>query len=284
MTHPIPFSNQYKEEQAVKAQITAIDQYQASQSPRLYGGGLLPSSLSSGNGSGVGMGGSGFNVEILPLGSGLGNDFVLPIDQFIPPPPSLPGDDLVLPGDDLVLPGDDLVLPKYQDTPRPVDPSEIASKNPPLITNLTKQVFEKNKFEETVDITFSQLGVQNQVDPSFFDVSLATLEDFWILYDQFFYDIPKDGDTNSHTYLAITSGEYANYEFIQEQIQELLDEIAEIRTENVDLRIKNINLTLSSEDPKLGSITRDVGPESVNLESSILGTERSSIFGTERQR
>ena len=73
---------------------------------------------------------------------------------------------------------------------------------------------------------------------------MATLEDFWILYDQFFYDIPKNGDTNSHTYLARTSGEYANYEFMQEQIQELLDEIAEIRIENVGLRIENIEKTV----------------------------------------
>ena len=128
---------------------------------------------------------------------------------------------------------------------RPIDDSEIASKNPLLISNLTKQVFDKKKFQETVDVDFSQLGIENQVDPSFFDVNLATLEDFWTLYEQFFYDIPKEGDTNSHAYLARTSGEYANYEFIQEQIQELLDEIAEIRMENVELRIENVNTTVA---------------------------------------
>ena len=74
---------------------------------------------------------------------------------------------------------------------------------------------------------------------------MATLEDFWTLYEQFFYDIPKNGDVNSHEYLARTSGEYANFELIQEQIQALLDEIAEIREENVELRIENVNLTVS---------------------------------------
>ncbi len=128
---------------------------------------------------------------------------------------------------------------------RPDDPSEVASKSPLTLSNLTKQVFEKSSFNNTLDITFSQLGPENVLDPNFFDVSLATLEDFWTLYEQFFYDIPKTGDVNSHEYLARTSGEYANFEFIQEQIQALLDEIAEIREENVELRLENVNLTVS---------------------------------------
>ena len=127
---------------------------------------------------------------------------------------------------------------------RPADPSEVASLIPLSIVNLTKEVFDKSSFNETLDIAFSQLGPENQLDPSFFDVSLATLEDFWTLYDKFFYDIPKTGP-NSHETLAQTSGEYANYELIQEQIQALLDEIAEIREENVELRLENVNLTVS---------------------------------------
>jgi hypothetical protein len=127
---------------------------------------------------------------------------------------------------------------------RPEDPSEVASKSPLIISNLTKEVFDKSSFDETLDLSFTQLGPENQLDPSFFDVSLATLEDFWTLYDQFFYDIPKTGP-NSHETLAQTSGEYANYELIQQQIQALLDEIAEIREENVELRLENVNLTVS---------------------------------------
>jgi len=127
---------------------------------------------------------------------------------------------------------------------RPEDPSEVASKSPLIISNLTKEVFDKSSFDETLDLSFTQLGPENQLDPSFFDISLATLEDFWTLYDQFFYDIPKTGP-NSHETLAQTSGEYANYELIQQQIQALLDEIAEIREENVELRLENVNLTVS---------------------------------------
>ena len=100
--------------------------------------------------------------------------------------------------------------------------------------NLERQVFDKDKFKETVDTEFKQL-VQ-QPDPSFFDLDLATLKDFWLLYDKFFYDIPKLGEIESHEYLAKTSGEYANADTTSEEIQVLLDEIATLREENLELR------------------------------------------------
>jgi hypothetical protein len=65
---------------------------------------------------------------------------------------------------------------------------------------------------------------------------LATEEDFWILYDKFFYLIPKEGEVNSHLYLVETSGEYVNYQPNQEEIQALLEEIAELRGENLEVR------------------------------------------------
>ena len=82
---------------------------------------------------------------------------------------------------------------------------------------------------------------------------MATLKDFWLLYDKFFYDIPKLGELESHEYLAITSGEYANSEKIQAEIQALLDEIASLREENLELRQENINNITN-----LGTSRRDV--------------------------
>ena len=34
-----------------------------------------------------------------------------------------------------------------------------------------------------------------------FDLNLATIKDFFTLYSNFFYEIPKEGETNSHTFL-----------------------------------------------------------------------------------
>lgn len=214
-------SAQYNDELKAKLQREKIAKEQQSSTPIGYGGqpssGIgsgakpLPKTISvfskgSGNGSGSGSG-TGNGPKIIP-----------PPEIPIPTPTPPTGSE------------------------RPIDPTEVAASNPPSISNLTKQVFDKNKFRETIDITFTQLGVQTPIDPSFFDFNLATLEDFWKLYVKFFYDIPKEGDTNSHAYLAQTSGEYANYELIQEEIQALLDEIGEIRIENVELKTENIAL------------------------------------------
>tara|TARA_R100000742_G_C4278168_1_gene100691 strand:- start:1445 stop:1855 length:411 start_codon:yes stop_codon:yes gene_type:complete len=98
---------------------------------------------------------------------------------------------------------------------------------------LKAQRFNKEKFNETVNKEFTQLT--NIPDPSFFDRDLATLDDFWYLYDKFFYIIPKLGDVESHQYLAKTSGEYSDFATINTEIQALLDEIAELRRENLDL-------------------------------------------------
>ena len=98
---------------------------------------------------------------------------------------------------------------------------------------LKAQRFNKEKFNETVNTEFTQLV--NVPDPSFFDRDLANLDDFWYLYDKFFYIIPKLGDVESHQYLAKTSGEYSDFATINDEIKALLDEIAELRRENLDL-------------------------------------------------
>tara|TARA_R110002153_G_scaffold108907_4_gene249634 strand:+ start:1823 stop:2212 length:390 start_codon:yes stop_codon:yes gene_type:complete len=100
--------------------------------------------------------------------------------------------------------------------------------------NLKRLVFNRKEFNNTVDTEFSQLVTQP--DPSFFDVNLATQSDFWILYDKFFYLIPKEGEINSHRYLVETSGEYIDYNPNQEEIEALLAEIAELREENLEVR------------------------------------------------
>ena len=105
---------------------------------------------------------------------------------------------------------------------------------------LKAQRFDKDKFNETVNTEFTQLI--DIPDPSFFDIEIATIGDFWYLYDKFFYIIPKLGEVDSHQYLAKTSGEYADFSTISDEIQALLDEIAELRKENLILIQESINL------------------------------------------
>ena len=126
----------------------------------------------------------------------------------------------------------------------PINPTiQAAEANSQLQTsNLSQTVFDKQAFNETIDTEFSELGNTNTPDPSFFDVDLATQQDFFTLYDKFFFDIPKEGDTDSHTYLVQTSGDYANFERDQAAMKELLDEIADLRGENVKLKIDKVEL------------------------------------------
>ena len=129
-------------------------------------------------------------------------------------------------------------------TPTVPNPSSQAVEaNAQLQTsNLNQTVFDKQAFNETIDTEFSELGNTNTPDPSFFDVDLATQQDFFTLYDKFFFDIPKEGDTNSHSYLVQTSGDYINFERDQAAFKELLDEIADLRGENVKLKTDKITL------------------------------------------
>ena len=96
---------------------------------------------------------------------------------------------------------------------------------------LNKTVFDKGKFEQTVDTSFSQLVTKPE--QKFFDISLASVDDFFAIYTNLFYDIPKEGETNSHEYLVKESGEYIDFNQINEDIQILLDEITKLREESL---------------------------------------------------
>lgn len=112
---------------------------------------------------------------------------------------------------------------------------------------LNKQVFSKNEFYDTVDTNFTQLVQQS---PNVvFDVNLATLEDFFTLYNKFFFEIPKEGDINSHRFLIQESGDYVGFTQSNEEIQALLDEIDSLREENLSL-IKDLE-NLSKELEKI---------------------------------
>ena len=113
---------------------------------------------------------------------------------------------------------------------------------------LRSQRFDRDAFNATVNTEFTQLT--DAPDPSFFDRDLAVLDDFWYLYDKFFYIIPKLGEVESHQYLAKTSEEYSGFATINEEIKALLDEIAELRKENLELikEATNLDNTIDPND------------------------------------
>jgi hypothetical protein len=106
--------------------------------------------------------------------------------------------------------------------------------------NLNRQVFDKNKFKNTVDTSFSQLKepATTQAIPS-----LGNVNEFFTLYSELFFQIPKFGPTNSHEFLVKESGNYINVQQNNEEIQALLQEITSLREENLQLLQTNIDLT-----------------------------------------
>jgi|TARA_R110000796_G_scaffold164_1_gene675 hypothetical protein len=100
---------------------------------------------------------------------------------------------------------------------------------------LIRQAFDKDKFKETVKTEFTELGV-TEVDLSFFDPNLATVGDFFSIYNTLFYLIPMTGP-NSHTTIVEESSQYIDYKANQVEIQALLDEIAELREQNLQLTV-----------------------------------------------
>jgi len=95
---------------------------------------------------------------------------------------------------------------------------------------IEKQVFDKNAFNKAVNTQFNQL-LNQQVEeetPSF------TLEDFFELYDQLFYQIPKEGEVDSHRFILQREAEYLGVVIDQEDIQALLDEITSLRQQVLD--------------------------------------------------
>lgn len=128
---------------------------------------------------------------------------------------------------------------------------------------LERQVFDKKKFKETVDTTFSQL--KKPVDNSFFDPNLATVGDFFTLYNKLFFEIPKSGEVNSHPFLIKESTDYVGFTSNNEEIQALLREIADLREENLNVRKDLINNGLGSNEDYQNLLIKSTSLEENNL-------------------
>jgi hypothetical protein len=90
-----------------------------------------------------------------------------------------------------------------------------------------------------IDTSFKQLGVktiQQQLDET------PTVDYFFQLYNELFYDIPELGETNSHEYIITKSSEYIDFQQNLEEIEALQAEIASLRTELLEEQKKVIEL------------------------------------------
>jgi hypothetical protein len=102
-----------------------------------------------------------------------------------------------------------------------------------------KQVYSKSQYSKIIDTSFTQLGVQTVAEQV---AAQPTTNDFFVMYNDLFYDIPEIGETNSHEFLINKSSEYINFIPNQEEIIALQNEIAQLRIELLDAQRQVIEL------------------------------------------
>lgn len=97
--------------------------------------------------------------------------------------------------------------------------------------NLIKRVKGANTYTSVVDTEFKELvSVQvTEVEPT------VTVEGFFELYEQLFFDIPVDGELNSHRYLVEKSTQYLGGNVLDAEKQALIEEINSLRSQLLDI-------------------------------------------------
>ena len=105
--------------------------------------------------------------------------------------------------------------------------------------DLKKDIFNKDQYLRVIDTDFNELGVTTIQE----DLEEQTsIEDFFNLYNELFYNIPPTGESNSHEFIVQQSGNYINFEDNLEEIEVLRNEITQLRRELLSLQVRNTEL------------------------------------------
>lgn len=94
---------------------------------------------------------------------------------------------------------------------------------------IKKTVYNSTEFTKVLNTSF------NTFTQPVSQQDLATVDDFFSLYETLYYEIDVTGLTNSHEYLVKKSSELLDFTQTTEDIQPLLDEIAQLRDQNLQL-------------------------------------------------
>ena len=106
---------------------------------------------------------------------------------------------------------------------------------------LNKTVYGKITYLNVIDTEFSQL-LQSQTEIEEEDI---TINEFFQAYENLFYEIPTEGDFNSHLELIRRSTDYVGVDQNAGEIDALLDEINQLRLENLTFQQTINDLTAS---------------------------------------
>lgn len=110
------------------------------------------------------------------------------------------------------------------------------------IVDLSKQVFEKQQYQQVIDTSFTELTVGGTAPTAVAAATTPTVQEFFDTYSQLFYIIPKTGEVNSHQYLVNQSSDYIGGEEVNQEIVALLAEVTALREENLQLQQQLVNI------------------------------------------
>jgi len=88
---------------------------------------------------------------------------------------------------------------------------------------IQKESYRSNQYSNLVDREFKTFKKPE------ITIDTDTVEEFFRLYDKLYFNIPLEGETNSHQYLLQKSSELVDFEKTTDDIQPLLEEIAQLR-------------------------------------------------------
>lgn len=140
--------------------------------------------------------------------------------------------------------------------------------------DLRREVFNKAQYIKTIDTSFDELGATTITE----DLQLQpTVEEFFGLYNSLFYDIPALGETNSHQYLIRTSGEYINFDEVNDEIQALQAEIAQLRSDLLTAQMEGAQAIASSTGDETITETFNVLEKQIQLANENIITTNTTL-------
>ena len=105
--------------------------------------------------------------------------------------------------------------------------------------------FNKKQYEKKYNTDFNELietSNDNNIFNSLADENTLDISKFFDLYNKIFYDIPKNGQVNSHEILVKQSSEYINFTPNQDIINSLQEEITNLREQLLQEQQNNTDL------------------------------------------
>lgn len=111
------------------------------------------------------------------------------------------------------------------------------------IIPVQQAVYNKNRFSKVIDTQFREFALETPPTPE------VTVEDFFGLYDELFFDIPKEGDINSQRYILNRTAEYLGVKLADDtDINVLLEEITTLRQQLLITEAENLRLLEQSSN------------------------------------